>query len=910
MSSSDLEGLPLIQTKLHRPLVPVDLVPRPQLTGWLDERRHRRLTLVSAPAGYGKSTLISSWLDFCNYPHTWLTLDEGDNDLSVFLKYFLEAIRIIFPDAANNTQALLAAPTQPPIKELAVTLVNEINQLDQFFVLVLDDFEFIQENLVHDFLNEFLLHPPRGFHLVLCTRMDPPLSIQKLRAQSQLTEIRAQDLRFSVEESVTFLEKMLGTTIDITTAKKMDQQSEGWVTGLRLAALALRHRVGNQRIEMIPAAHNQYVTDYLMSEILDSQEAIFSEWLVKTSVLERFNAGLCEAVCTGESEEASQSERDVQLDGAGFLKWLVGSNLFAIPLDDYNRWVRYHHLFRDFLQTELASRYDSAEIAALHARASKWFAQQGLIEHALQQALDGGDLSAAAQLVEQNRYMILRTGRWPLLGKWLDQLPDEIVQQRLGLLLAKAWVSNFQGTYEKIPPILQTIDGLLETETIEQALEGELDFFKALLLFWESQIDPSLELFRRAVERIPSANLGGRNEAEIYFATASQMAGQGEMVVRMYRQMLHNETSDGPRKGYLLASLAFIHLFSGKLAMVYEVAQQMVAMGARTKNDIVEGWGSYLMGYMHYEWNDLETASHHFSQAVKKRYFLDINTPIDSYAGLIFSYQAMQQSDKANETMNLMLEFAQESNNPGHITLARSVQARLSLLQGDLLSAVRWLEMADISSDAGTMFFFLNLPRITQCRVLVAQGSETSLREATKKLQEYWQMCQATHNTPKMIEILLLQVLVHYKQELFDEALAALERAVNLARPGGYIRPFVELGLELVNLLDQLLRQGVAPDYIGQILAAFPSDAGLPEDKIINQQSQIDNLVEPLTNREFEILALLGERLSNKEIAAELYISVGTVQQHLNHIYSKLGVKGRRKAIAKATELDLLPSSK
>jgi LuxR family maltose regulon positive regulatory protein len=896
MSIPALESLPLIQTKLHRPLVPVDLVSRSQLIDWLDERRHRPLTLVSAPAGYGKSTLISSWLDTCKYPNTWLSLDEGDNDLAVFLSYFLEAICIIFPEAAKNSQALLTAHTQPPIKELVINLSNEINQLDQFFVLVLDDFEVIQENLVHDFLNEFLLHPPQDFHLVLCSRIDPPLSIQKLRAQGQLTEIRAQDLRFSVEESYTFLQNMLGTTVDIATARYMDEQSEGWVTGLRLAALALRHRVGSQDTEEKPTANNRYVWDYLMSEILDSQKTGFSEWLIKTSILARFNAGLCEAVCIGKSE----------LDGDSFLEWLVAANLFAIPLDDHNQWVRYHHLFREFLEGELARRYDSAEVAALHARASDWFAQNGLIEEALRHALAAGDVMGAAQLVEQNRNKILRTGLWHILGKWLDQLPDEIVEQRQALLMARAWVSSFQGVFEKIPLILETIDGLLETQTIEKDLEGDLDYFNGVLLFWEGQIETSLDLFQRAVERIPSANLGGRNEAEIYFATASHMAGQGEMVAQTYQQMLLNETSDSPRKGYLLASLAFIHLFTGKLTMVYEVAKQMEAFGTRNKNDIVGGWGSYLMGYVHFEWNNFETASHHFSQAVKKRYFLDVNTPIDSYAGLIFSYQLMGQSDKANQTVKQMLEFAQQSNNPSHIILARSVQARLSLLQGDLWSAVLWLETADISSDAGTMFFFIDLPRITQCRVLVAQGTEDSWQKANEKLQEYWQMCHATHNTPKMIELLLLQVQVHYKQAQTDEALAALERAITLAEPGGWIRPFVEAGSELIRPLTQLAgREGVS-NCLGKILAAFETEGDADEGISVPPLSQ---LFEPLTNREFEILELLGKRLTNKEIAAELYISVGTVQQHLNHIYNKLDVKGRRQAVVKAKKLNLLAIS-
>jgi len=910
MSSSDLEGLPLIQTKLHRPLVPVDLVPRPQLTGWLDERRHRRLTLVSAPAGYGKSTLISSWLDFCNYPHTWLTLDEGDNDLSVFLTYFLEAIRIIFPDAANNTQALLAALTQPPIKELAVTLVNEINQLDQFFVLVLDDFEVIQENPVHDFLNEFLLHPPRGFHLVLCTRMDPPLSIQQLRAQSQLTEIRAQDLRFSVEESVTFLEKMLDTTVDIATVKKMDQQSEGWVTGLRLAALALRHRVGNQRIETAPAANNQYVTDYLMSEILDSQEAIISEWLVKTSVLPRFNAGLCEAVCTGESEEAFQSERDVQLDGAGFLKWLVGSNLFAIPLDDYNRWVRYHYLFRDFLQLELARRYDSTEISTLHARASKWFAQQDLIDDALRHALAAGDVIGAAQLVEQNRHAVLNTDQWYILHKWLSMLPDEIKRERSALMLARAWVLLFQVALPAIITVIETVEATLSQNAADLPFWGEVDFFRGYQYYIMGQSARSLEHLNQALEQIPKSHDLARGVTECYFAWAAHMDGQKEMAVQTLQQLLYYEDRPQPvREARLLGSLIFIHLLDGSLTEAAHVIQQLRELAQQTNYRHMESWSSYLQGHVHYYRNEMEQAVAHFTQAVNNRHIFYTKGAIDSQVGLMLAYEALGQSDKANEILKKMIEFCRQTNNPAHIGVVLSYQARLSLLRGDVASAGQWLQTAALTTDAGIMSIWIEVPRLTSCRVLITQGTGASVKKAKDLLKCYQQEIEGQHNTHQLIEILLLETLACHKQGQFDEAQVILKRVVNLAQPGEIIRPFIETGSEIVTHLEKLHSQDVAPNYIERILSAF-DDLRLESKKIINQQSQIENLIEPLTNREFEILALLGERLSNKEIAAELYISVGTVQQHLNHIYSKLGVKGRRQAVAKATELALLPSRK
>jgi LuxR family maltose regulon positive regulatory protein len=339
-------------------------------------------------------------------------------------------------------------------------------------------------------------------------------------------------------------------------------------------------------------------------------------------------------------------------------------------------------------------------------------------------------------------------------------------------------------------------------------------------------------------------------------------------------------------------------------------------MTTRIYNLHIEAWASYLQGIIHYQWNNLEDASHHFSQAVKNRFALDAYSDIDSYTGLILCYQAMQQIDKAKQTMNRMIEFAQKTSNPDCLPRARSTQARLWLLQGDLESAVRWLETTDFSFDTGTMVFWLEVPRITQCRVLVARESEADLGEATEKLREHMQFNQATHNTPQMIEILLLQTMACQKQGQTDEALAALKHAVTLARPGGYIRPFVNLGKQMAELLTRLLQHGKAVDYIKRILAAFDAYESVDDrDEPFSQskqQQRIHNqaLENPLTNRELEILGFLGQGLQNKEIAARLFISPETVKKHASSIYSKLDSNNRQQAVAKAYRLGVIRPDK
>lgn len=895
----------LIQTKFHRPTLPVDLVARSHLTNWLDERINSPITLVSAPAGYGKSTLISSWLDTCKYPHTWLTLDAGDNDLIRFLTYFLEAIRIIFPETVQKTQTLLTAQTQPPVKEFVINLINDINQLDEFFVLVLDDYEVIQNTAIHDFINDFLLHPLQDFHLVLCSRIDPPLSIQKLRAQNKLTEIRAQDLRFSVEESYRFLKNILGATVDMATAEELDQQSEGWVTGLRLSALALRHRVGKQQIDVKPTVNNKYVSDYLMAEILDSQRVVYAEWLLKTSILARFNADLCEAVCLDESLGSYQSEGAPALDGEGFLKWLVSSNLFSTPLDDHNRWVRYHHLFRDFLQTELADRYDQTAISDLHNKASEWFAEQGQVDEALHHALEAKELSAAAQLVEQNARTAIDSDQWYLLEKWIAQLPDSVIYERPLLMLAKAWMLFYHFALRDIPPLLETVETILDDDKAAQPLWGEIDFFWGHHWFWQGQIDHSLALFERALERIPKSFQVARGHAELFWGVANQMAGRKKEAILALKKWLHYEQIPHPiRQARLEGALIFIHFLAGELVEADQMAHNFLAAATKSKNAYATAWGSYLCGMVNYLWNDMEKAVHYFALAVEMRYNLHARAAIDSLAGLTLTYQALGHPDRAEATMALLLEFAQDTIDPVYISVAHSCQARLALSQGDQAFAVRWLQTSDLINDAGVMFYWIELSQITQCRVLIAEGTKTSLEEAMDLLQAYRQQNEDQHNIRQLIDILLLQVLIYNKQSKADQALATLAYVITLAEPGGWIWPFVEVGPELLPVLTLLIDQQGESEYIRKILAALKtggdSDEGIP-------MISSPKLIEPLTNRESEILALLGERLTNKEIAAELHISVGTVQQHLNHIYAKLDVKGRRQAVTKATELDLFP---
>ena len=406
----------LIETKLYKPTLPVDMVRRPHLTNWLKKLQGSRpLTLVSAPAGYGKSTLISCWLEQVNCPTAWLSLDEQDNELHRFLQYFLAAIQTIFPNKLQDTGSLLACIPQPPVNIITTSLVNEIDQIGEFFILVLDDYEQIVDQTIHDLLNELLLHPPQNLHLVISTRIDPPLSLVTLRGKGLVTEVRVPGLRFNQDESLILFKKLTGSSIDQTIFLEIDAKMEGWVTGLRLAALAMYDRLGGEALENKSTPNNTYVSEYLITEILGKQAAMLSDCMLKSSIPSRICADLCEELCLPGTSAEDGKSAGVDFTGEQFLEWLRASNLFITPLGDSNEWHRYHHLFREFLQQELVRRFGHEEIKRLHAVAGRWYARNGWIDDAFYHLLPSGDISAAIELVAQHRYRMMNETQWPRL---------------------------------------------------------------------------------------------------------------------------------------------------------------------------------------------------------------------------------------------------------------------------------------------------------------------------------------------------------------------------------------------------------------------------------------------------------------------------------------------------------------
>ena len=525
-ASATSASAPLLRTKFYRPSLPSDLVDRPRLIDQLNCGLDGPLTLITAPAGYGKSILTRAWLNTCERPSAWLSLDETIDDLGVFLAYFVAAIRTIFPGTLRQTETLLAAINLPPLSVLVGSLINELDEFERDFVMVLDDYHTIHKPEIHDLLNTLLRPPAQRMHLVLIARKDPPLPKSLLLARKQLNEVRLTDLRFSADETAAFMQNALGSPLPAAAIAALADRTEGWIASLRLAALTLRYSpdTDSRVAELQALEHDRNLTDYLMSEVLAQTPPAIADFLLKTAILDR----MCDPLCAALLGRADFAGRDQTP-----LEWLEQNNLFIVALDNERRWYRYHHLFRTFLRDRLARRCDAAEVARLHARAGAWFAGQDLLEEALQHALQGHDTPAAVRLMAEHRHALMDAEEWQFHERMLHMFPAETVTAHADLTLMAAWVARYARFFD-LGRVLDLLDraASLAAQMPDQPeharhLQGEIDTLRITVVI-EAAGDPEtvIGLGQQALATTPRAWYYVRAIAWLWLAVAYQMAGR------------------------------------------------------------------------------------------------------------------------------------------------------------------------------------------------------------------------------------------------------------------------------------------------------------------------------------------------------------------------------------------------
>ena len=906
-------SIPFLRTKLHRPPVAKDHLHRQHLLDRLDERRHRPLTLVSAPAGYGKSTLLSCWLESCNCPCAWISLDASDSDLQIFMTYLIESIESMFPGSVKDFRAITKGTNLPSADMLAASLINHLYKIDDNFILVLDDYHLIRDKNVHELVYQLLIHPPEAMHLVVATRRDPPFTISGLRARGQMTEIRVPDLQFSSAEVGTFLRRVMKMEVDDHTAAIIEEKTEGWVAGLRLAVLSVRQRSDLPRILASLPDNNRYVMDYIISDVISRQPEDIQKYLLSTAILNRFCAPLCEALCLPPDGSA-----ECHLSGPQFITELEKENLFLIPLDDRRHWYRYHHLFRQLLQSEMRRKFTQRAIRALNNQAGLWFDKNDLPDEALTHFLAANNIVAARQLIIKRRHDLIQHEKWHQLNRWVEAIPKDHVDIDPELLIINAWLHENRERYDEMHTTIRQIEQLLHDGVAgmqsTESLCGEVDALKSAEFYLQGDVEQTKQHASRAIQRIPAEHLHERSFAILIYAFTCQMEGDAHRARQTIHKALHgHETAGGIYTARLLLTLSFIDWLEGDLAGVQRNASLWLKLGQTV--DLLESaaFAHYHLGMAAYYLADTEEAFIHLTAAIKNGRLVDPNTFLHASCAMALLYQSKNQPEKADEIAQSLIEYAMQVDNALLLGIANALTAELAVRRGHLSGAIKWAR--DFPSEAPKQAVRFFVPQFTQAKIFIAQGEPHAHRKAHALLNRLQDFFTPVHNTHCLIEVLSLKSMLHDAAGDQTTALAELEGALNLAHLSRRLRPFLDMGPRMFALLERLRSLGRFSGYVDRILAAqdlptsptsekpFPNQApqrGTPSAHV----SQ--SLEEPLTNRELDIIHLLAERLSNKEIAEKLFISPNTVKRHTINIYRKLAANSRQEAVAKATAMGLL----
>ncbi|RJX19766.1 MAG: hypothetical protein C4575_07960 [Desulforudis sp.] len=899
---------PSLSTKLRQPPADDDLVSRSRLFQRLDKGLQGPLTLVSAPAGYGKTSLVSSWLDISDCPNAWVSLDERDNHFGRFLGYFLSAVELLFPAAAPKTQALAKDWEPKSLPRLAANLVNELEQIRDNFILVLDNFHYVQNQAVNDLLAEMLDHPSRRLHLVLITRRDPSLPLANFRARKQLNEIRVQDIRFTSSETLAFLEMMVKGPVEEATATAWTEKTEGWVTGLRLTALGLMHQGEMNASDLRFERKAHYVMDYLFSEVFSVQPLAVRRYLLRTAIVDRFCASLCDALFDQASEQGSR-----EMDGKDFVTWLQANNLFIVPLDSENRWFRFHHCFEQLLQSQLKLLSNHDDIALFHGRASKWFTTHGLADEALRHALAGGDHQAAAHLVEKAGFEIMENQQWPQLEDWLQRLPDDVVKLHAGLLILKAWTYQARSRIKEMTDALNKAELLLKNTASADSLQLLKGHWAALNCFnhyLELDSEKAFAFAEQAVELIPAAHPWARAFAAVFQARTLQMAGKIQDAVAVMHRALDDESLKGNySQALLLTGLCFVNWQEAHLPALRLTAKGLLTLGKESGQLEILARGKFFMGLVHYQRNELDQAEQMLASLLDYQYVQKGWNFFNSAFALALTYQAQRRPRKAYEVADWVVDHAMQIQNAFPMQVGQAFWAELALRQGRREEAERWAQRFKPGPSHAHYRFYQ--PQLTLAKILMAGQTPATRQEAADAFSRIENFARATHNRPVLITVLALQALWLDQNGQQAEAFEKLKRSIVMAASGHCLRPLLDLGPQLADLLLRLLGQDRAEGFTAVLLDAFrheQQDRG-PVAAYAEQMPppapEPINLAEPLTSREIVILELLAQHLQNKEIAEKLCISPETVKTHLKKIYKKLEVSTRYQAITKGRTLGL-----
>ena len=883
----------ILATKLYIPPPRPKVVPRPRLIERLNEGLHRKLTLISAPVGYGKTTMLSEWIPQSERCVTWVSLDDGDNDPVRFWAYFIAALQMLDAEIGRNALALMRTPRLPSFEAILTTLLNEIAAFPEDFALVLDDYHVMDakpvdaSTSVDDGLTFLLEHLPPHMHLVVTTREDPNLPLARLRARDQLTEIRAADLRFTPGEAAVFLNQVMGLNLSAEDVTSLETRTEGWIAGLQLAALSMWGREDVPGFIRAFAGDNQYIVDYMVEEVLQRQSERVRSFLLQTSILDWLSGPLCDAV-TGQEESKA------------LLETLERGNLFVSPQDDKRHWFRYHHLFADVLRAHLMEEQPD-RVPTLHRRASEWYEHNGLEIEAFQHAAAANDVARAEHLIEGEGMPLQFRGAGAPVLNWLESLPKTALDARPSLWVTYASTLLFGGQHTAVEQKLQAAEAALQsvkqgTEPDDRTrdLVGRIASMRATLAVIQHDVETIITQSRRALEYLHPDNLPVRTATTWTLGYAYQLQGDRSAASRAYTEVISIGNSFGDSIYTIAATI--------NLGQLQEADNQL-ALATRTYRRVLQLTGdppdpiaceAFLgLARITYQWNDLDTAQQYGQQCLQLTRQMD---SVDTFAscGVFLARLKLAQRDAVGAAAILAEAeaFVRQHNFMHRMPAVAAAQVLVLLRQEPLLQQGNLTAAAALAETH-------ELPT-SQARVYLAQGDPST---ALAVLEPLRRQVEAKGWEDERLKVMILQAIALHAVALRangekDKAVQLLGDALTLAEPGGFIRIFVDEGPPMAALLQEAAKYGTAPNYVSQLRAAFGKAEG--------RTPVTQLLIEPLSERELEVLRLLRTELNGPEIASQLMVSLSTMRTHTQNIYNKLGVNNRRAAVRRAEELDLL----
>jgi LuxR family maltose regulon positive regulatory protein len=906
---------PLLETKLYVPKRRRALVPRPRLSQRLDRGTTSKLILISAPAGFGKTTLLTEWLaagpaaPADERLAAWLSLDRADNDPASFWTYVIAALRTVAPGVGESALTLLQAPQPPPIETVLTALLNDLGASTGDIVLVLDDYHVIDARDVQDGMAFLLDHLPPRLQVVIASRTDPALPLARLRARGELVETRAAELRFTPDEAAAYLNETMGLQLTARDVAALEARTEGWIAALQLAALSMQGRDDVAGFIAGFTGDDRYVVDYLAEEVLQRQSDRVQTFLLQTSILGRLSGPLCDAV-TG------------QAGGKAMLEALDRGNLFLVPLDDRRRWYRYHHLFADVLQARLLDEQPD-QVPDLHRRASAWYEQNGERSVAIGHALAAGDFERAADLVELAIPAMSRTRQEAMVRGWLEVFPDEVVRVRpvlsvgfAGALLsggelegvesrlrdAERWLDVTTGT--DAGSVARSAEMVVADEEEYRRLPGMIELYRAALALARGDVPGTVRHARRALELALADDHLCRAGASGLLGLASWASGDLEAGHSAYAECM-----TGLRRAGHIAdtfgcaiALADIRLVQGRLGEAMRTYEQALQRAPEQGGPVLRGTADMYVGMsgVHRERNDLHTATQQLLRSQELGEHAGL--PQNRYRWRVAMARIRQTEGDLDGALDLLNEAERlyVGDFFPNVRPVPALRARVWIAEGSLGEALGWAREQHLSVD-DDLSYLREFEHITLARVLMAryqdERAERSAHGAIRLLDRLLRAAEEGERAGSVIEILVLRALAYQRHGDIAAALSCLERAVTLGGPEGYVRVFVDEGPPMAALLSVAAKQQAAGNYVRQLLAAV---TGTEQDGPVKQA-----LIEPLSERELDVLRLLGTELDGPAIARELMVSLNTVRTHTKHIYAKLAVTNRRAAVRRAAELDL-----